>query len=356
MRREQVHVLVVLRQFESDVRDDDAERQRLDADLFIRILALGVEETHDVRVMGMQIDRARALARPELVGIGEAVLQELHHRNDAGGLVFDLFDRRAHLAQIGQRQRHASTALGKLQRRIDRAADAFHIVLDAQQEAGNQFAPLLLAGIEEGGGGRLEATGQHLVDEIAGQRLLPARQRQRHHAHPVLVPLQIALPVEGLQRVGGVIFEGAEEGGETEFPLIGAVEEIAHEIEGILVEHFLFVIALGHQIIELFPQVMEKDGVLVDVLEEILFGRHPVLVELDPPLLVIEVQHGVQRVIVQRRDFRGLCRLVARGMGKSVERLFTRIPRHRRGHRVQNRSNPLMTLATSSAVPRSSKR
>ncbi|MNY81155.1 hypothetical protein D3C86_2225670 [compost metagenome] len=46
---------------------------------------------------------------------------------------------------------------------------------------------------------------------------------------------------------------------------------------------------------------MEKHSILVDVLEEILPCRQPVLVELDFAILIIEVQHRVQRVIIQRR-------------------------------------------------------
>ena len=46
---------------------------------------------------------------------------------------------------------------------------------------------------------------------------------------------------------------------------------------------------------------MEKHRVLVDVLEEILPGGKAILVELDLSVLVIEVQHRVQRVVVQSR-------------------------------------------------------
>ena len=336
MRREEVHVLVVAREFKGDVRDDDAERQRLDTDLLVGILALGVEEAHDVGVVGVEIDRTGTLPRAELVGVGKTVLQELHHRDDARRLVLDLLDRRAHLAKVGERQGHAAAALRKLQGGIYRAADRFHVVLDAQQEAGHKLAPLFLAGIEEGRRRRLEPARDDLVDEIAGKLLAAGRKRQRHHADTVLVPLEIALPVEGLQRVGGVILEGAEEGRETELPRIGLVEEIAHEVEGILVEDFLLVIAFRHQVIELLPQVMEEDGVLVDVAQEILLRRLAVAVELDPPLIVIEVQHGVQRMIIERRFCRGA--------------------RFRLGQRVQNRSSPCLTAMTSSAVPRSSNR
>jgi hypothetical protein len=288
-------------------------------------------------MVGVQIDRPRPLPRTELVGVGERILQEFHDGNDAGRLVLDLLDRRAHFAKVGQRQRNAAAALGKLERRIDGAADALHVVLDAQQETRDEFAALLLAGIEKGRRRRLETTGNDLVDEIAGELLVAARQRHRHHADTVLITLQVAFPVEGLQRVGRVIFERAEEGRETEFLVIGMVEEVAHKIEGILVQHLLLVVTLRHQIIELLPEIVEEDRVLVDVLEEILLGRLPVLVELDFSIRVIKVQHGVERMIIQRGDFRRL--------GRFLER-----------HRVQNRSSPCLTLSTSSSVPSSSKR
>ncbi|MNS72086.1 hypothetical protein D3C72_1054840 [compost metagenome] len=51
--REQIHVLVVAGEFEGDVGDHHAERQRLDADFFVGVFALGIKEAHDVRVMGM---------------------------------------------------------------------------------------------------------------------------------------------------------------------------------------------------------------------------------------------------------------------------------------------------------------
>jgi hypothetical protein len=94
VRREEVHVLAVLGELERDVGDDDAERQRLDADLLVGVLALGVEEAQDVGVVRRQVHRAGALARAELVGVAEAVFEQLHDGDDAGGLVLDLLDRR----------------------------------------------------------------------------------------------------------------------------------------------------------------------------------------------------------------------------------------------------------------------
>ena len=135
IRREQVHVVVVLGQLERDVRDDDAEGQRLDPDLLVGVLPLGVQEAVDVGVMGVQVHRARALPRAELVGVGERVLQQLHDRDDARALVLDVLDRRAVLANVAQQQRNPAAALGQLQRRVDGAPDGLHVVLDAKKKA-----------------------------------------------------------------------------------------------------------------------------------------------------------------------------------------------------------------------------
>ncbi len=109
---EQVHVLVLAGQLERDVRDDDAQGQRLNTDLLVSVLTLRVQETEDVRVVGVQVHSTGALTRAQLVGVGEGILQQLHDGNDARGLVLDVLDRGAHLAKVGQQQRHAPATLG----------------------------------------------------------------------------------------------------------------------------------------------------------------------------------------------------------------------------------------------------
>src|SRR5258708_1659403 len=86
----------------------------------------------------------------------------------------------------------------------------------ASGEAAHRLAALLLARVEERRGGRLEPAVDDLVDEMLGQTGVARGQRQRHHADPVLEPLQVSLAVEGFQRVGGVVLERAEEGREPE--------------------------------------------------------------------------------------------------------------------------------------------
>ncbi len=135
---------------------------------------------------------------------------------------------------------------------------------------------------------------------------IAARKRKRNHADTVFIALKIALTIKGLQRVAGVIFERAKESRKAELLVIGMIEEIAHEIEGILVQHFALVIAFGDQIIEFFTQIVKEHRVLVDVLKEILLRGLTVAFKLDFAFIVIKVQHRIKRVIIEP-GFRQLC-------------------------------------------------
>ena len=252
MRREQVHIGVFLGQLKGDVRNHHAKAQRFNTDFLIRVFALGVEKPHDVGVVGVQIDRARALPRAQLVGVGKAVLQQFHHRDHARGLVLDAFDRRAMFADIGQQQRHASAALGQLQGRVDAAPDAFHVIFQPQQEARDQLSTRRFACVQKGGGGGLESAIKDFFHEGHRQRLIPARQCQRGHDNAVLIAFKEPLSVAGFQRVRGVILERAQKGREPELFGKSRLPDLAHEVLGILVQNGLFIIAFGHQIAQLF--------------------------------------------------------------------------------------------------------
>ncbi len=359
VRGEQVHVLVPLGELEGDVRDDDAEREGLDADLLVRVLALGVQEAVDVRVVRVQVHRTGTLAGTELVGVGEAVLEELHHGDDTGGLILDLLDRRADLADVGQREGHAAAALGQLQRGVDGPADRLHVVFDAEQEAGDQFAALALAGVQERRGGRLEAALDDLVHHLGGELLVAAGQVQGHHADAVLVALQEALSVERLQRVGGVELERAEEGLKAELLLVRAVVELADEVHRVLVEGFALVVLVLDEVVELFLEVVEEHGVVVHVLQEVLVRGLAVGLELDLPVGAVEVQHGVQLVVAQALvRGRHLVLLLNSGGGGTGARVQACAFSYCCvcDSRVQNSSNPCCTRLTSSGVPMSSKR
>ena len=62
----------------------------------------------------VQVNRPRPLARAKLVGIGKRIFQHLHHRDDAGRLVFDALNRRARFPQVREQKRHAAAAFRKL--------------------------------------------------------------------------------------------------------------------------------------------------------------------------------------------------------------------------------------------------
>src|SRR5690606_9791914 len=232
----------------------------------------------------------------------------------------------------------AGAALGQLQRGVDRAGDRLHVVLDAQQEAGDGLAALLLAGVEEGRRGGLEPAGDDLVDHLERELLVAVGERERDHDDAVLEALEVALPVERLERVGRVVLERAEERLEAELLRVGVVEDLLEELERVLVEHLALVVAVLDEVVQLLPQVVEEDRVLVDVLQEVLPRRLLVLVELDLAVGAVQVEERVEGVVVHLALLdRGWCDLLGLGQRGS-----------------HSRSIPSRTLSTSSVVPRSS--
>ncbi|MNS76625.1 hypothetical protein D3C72_1101780 [compost metagenome] len=127
--------------------------------------------------MGVEIHRARALTRTQLVSVGKRIFQHFHHRDHARGLVFDALDRRAGLPQIRQQKRDAAPAFGELQGRVHRPANRLHIVFDAQQEAGDQLTALGFPAVEECWRGGLEAAREDLVRQLLCQRFIALRER-----------------------------------------------------------------------------------------------------------------------------------------------------------------------------------
>ena len=285
--------------------------------------------------MRMQVHGTRSLARAELIRIGEGIFEELHYGHDAAGLVLDLLDRCPGLAQIRQGQCHAAAALGQLQGGVDAARDRLHIVLDAQKETGDELASGFLPGVEEGWGGGLETPRHHLVNKVLGEGEVSSCEVEGDHGDAVLEALQVALPVEGLEGVGGVVLEGSEEGREAELVGVGAFEQRLDIREVVLGEDFGLVVALPHEVVEFFLEVVEEHRVLIDVLEEVLACGLAVGLKLDVPVLVVEVQLSVEGVVVELRveDFLYSC------VGEIL---------------CQNSFSPLRTRETSSAVPRSS--
>lgn len=167
--------------------------------------------------MGVQVHRAGTLACAELIGVRERILEQLHDRDDTRRLVLDLLDRRTVLANIAEQQCDSATSLGQLKCGVDGAADRLHVVLDTEEETTHRLATLLLAGVQERGGRRLESTGDDLVDEVPGEDLVAVGEGQRNHADTVLEPFEVALTVERLECVRGVVLERTENVGKRNF-------------------------------------------------------------------------------------------------------------------------------------------
>ena len=209
-------------------------------------------------------------------------------------------DRRTGFPEIGQQEGNTAAALGQLQGRVDGATDALHVVFKTEQEAGDQLAAAFLAGIEEGRGGWLETTGQDLFHESHGEVLVAIGEGQGNHDHAVLITLKVAFAVAGLQRIGGIIFECAEEGRETELLGIGLVPDTVQELLVIETKNRSVVIILIDEIAQLLVQAVKEHGVLVHMLEKILSGGFTVRIEADFAVLIIEIQHGIQAMVIQR--------------------------------------------------------
>ena len=114
-------------------------------------------------------------------------------------------------------------------------------------------------------------------------------QVERDHDDAVFKALQVAGSIEGLERVRGVVLEGAQEGREAELVGVGLLVEVLDVLEIVLVQDVLLVVALLDQVFHLLFQVVEEDGVLVDVLEEVLARCLSIGLELDLAVGVVEV-------------------------------------------------------------------
>ena len=186
---------------ERDVRDHDAERQRLNADLLVSVFTLRVEEAVNVWVVCVQVDRACALTCTKLVRVGEGVFQQLHDWDDTGGLVLDLLDRRTVLTQVGEVERHTTAALGELQRRVHAACDGLHVVFNTEQEAGDELTALRLTRVQEGWGCRLEATLDDFLNQGLRELLVATCKVESDHAHAVFEAFKVTSTVERFQRI-----------------------------------------------------------------------------------------------------------------------------------------------------------
>src|SRR6185312_14632569 len=154
-----------------------------------------------------------------------------------------------------------------------------------------------------------------------------------------------------LERVAGVVLERAEERREAEFLGIGPVQQRLDEVARVLVEHLALVVVLLEQVVELLVDVVEEHSVLVDVLAEVLVRGFPVLVELNLAVGIVEVQHRVERVVVDLGDAR-TGRRARRGGGYRL----CSCDGWWHVWSFQNSASPARTASTSSGVPISSNR
>ena len=313
---EQRHLRLLLGQLEGDVRNHHAECQRLDADFLVRVLSLGVQETQDIRVVGVKIHCAGTLTCAQLIGVGEGVLQQLHHRNHAAGLVFDVLDRGAELTQVAQ-QRHAAAALRQLQGRVDAARNRLHVVFDAHQEAADRLTSLGLAEVQEGRGGRLETAGKHFVGVFDGLLLVAGGELQGHSGATLREVLKIEATIERLERVGRVELERTKESAELKAGGFHVLVDAVEEFSGVLVEDRRVVVLVADQVFETLGGGVEPLAVGGHMAGHVFTLGGLVLIELDLAVGIIEIEHRVERVVV-------VCRIVlfCRGVGSVVERQF----------------------------------
>src|SRR5699024_811141 len=152
--------------------------------------------------------------------------------------------------------------------RVNGAADGLHVVLNAQEEAAHRLTTLCLTDVEEGRGRRLETAVDNLVHKGPRRLLVAIREAESDHADALGEADEAALTVEGLQGVGGVVLVRPEEGLEAELLGVSLLEQRLDEGEIVLVEDFLVVVLILNQVLELLRQVVEENGVLVDVLQE----------------------------------------------------------------------------------------
>ena len=137
-----------------------------------------------------------------------------------------------------------------------------------------------------------------------GELLVAVGEAEGRHDDAVLEALEVALAVEGLQRVARVVLERAEEGLEAELLRVGEVVELLDELERVLREHRGLVVLLLDEVVEALLERVEEHRVLVHVLQEVLPRRALVGVELDLAVRVVQVEHRVEGVVVHPLEAR----------------------------------------------------
>jgi len=269
VRAEQIHLIILRRQLVKFIRDDQAQGKGLHPDLFIGILFFRRQESHDIRMEDVQINGSGSVALAQLIGIAEAVLEQLHDRHNTARGILDFFDRIAGSTDVRQVHANAAADAGQLQRAVDCAADAVHVIRCLDQEARHQFPAAFSTGIQERRRCRLVALMDHLFREVDSQLLVPVSQKEGVEDDPVLVALQITLAVVRLQRVLGVELVGGHERFEAEFLVVGVLHQFFDEIKRVFLQKFLFDVVMFDQIIQFFVQRVEENRIRIHMLQKI---------------------------------------------------------------------------------------
>src|SRR5699024_10651379 len=95
----------------------------------------------------------------------------------------------------------------------------------------------------------------------------PRAEEEAASAARVREAFEVALAVEGLERIRGVELEGTEEGLEAELLTVGPLRQSFDEFERVLFEDLGLVVFLLDEVVELLLEVVEEDGVVVHVLQ-----------------------------------------------------------------------------------------
>lgn len=80
---------------------------------------------------------------------------------------------------------------------------------------------------------------------------------------------------------------------------IGLPKQALDKAELILLQYLSFIVTFFYQIAQFLLQIVEEHRILVYVLKEIASCRQPVFFKLNVPVSVIEIQHGIERMVIE---------------------------------------------------------
>src|SRR5699024_323958 len=113
------------------------------------------------------------------------------------------------------------------------------------------------------------------------------------------LPFEEAFTVEGFECIGGIELESTQKRGETEFVCVGLIVEIENELLWVLRKGGRLVVIVFDKVVNLLFLAMEKHGVFVNVLQEVLKCSCVVSFELDLAIRTVEIQNRIQSVVAQ---------------------------------------------------------